>query len=156
MSLPSLAMAESGSILRRTRWIGFGFSPGWVCGSAAKTAPAKRPAPRDHTIVRCCIWFSSLGFAVHRTGGGVEDQLPARRLIEIEHVHDRTGRGVERATAEPLTSQPVVLDELGNRGLRDERVADVVLLCERRDHHERLAHAGTATPRNRLAQETVR
>ena len=49
-------------------------------------------------------------------------------MSEVEHVHDRTGRGIEGATAETLTVQPVVLDESRDRGLGGEHVADIVLL----------------------------
>ncbi len=36
-------------------------------------------------------------------------------LLKLNIVRDRTGRGIERATAETLAAQPVVLDELRDR-----------------------------------------
>src|SRR5262249_6749288 len=153
----SFAIAESGATGRRTRRIGLGFSPCSPCGSAAKTAPAIRPAPRSHTNVRPYICLLSvLGLRVHHTGVRIEEDLPFGALVEVEHVHDRTGRSIEGAAAEPLTLQPVVLDELGHRSLRDQRMADKVLLGEGRDHHEGDAETGAATSRHLLAAEADR
>src|SRR5882724_8188197 len=170
ISRPSFAMAERGATGGRMRWIGLGFSPGKPCGSAAKTAPAKKPAPRSHTSVRrymiklvtvvivVAIVVVEAGRRDDRTCRRVEDQLGYAILsatIEVEHVHDRTCRGIKRAAAETLAVQPVILDEARHRGLRDERVADEVLLREGRDHQERDAVARTAASRHRQAFDTV-
>src|SRR5580692_7508896 len=119
-----------------------------------------RPAPRNHTIVRWYMLLRSLDLVVRHLGlgvdgseGRIEDQLLAVRLVEVEHVGDRAGGGVERAFTDTLGDgllagsggQPVVLDELRDRGLRDQRVADVVLLGVGRDHQEGLTRTRTAT-----------
>ncbi len=77
-------------------------------------------------------------------------------LLKLNMSHDRAGRGIERALADTLTVQPVVLDELRNRGLRDERVADKVLLGEGRDHQEGLTRTRTAATGDRQAIDTGR
>src|SRR5580704_19388494 len=57
------------------------------------------------------------------------------RELEVEHAVDRAGDGVERATGlDALPGEPVVLDELEDRGLVGQRVVDEALLREgRRD-----------------------
>jgi hypothetical protein len=45
-------------------------------------------------------------------GVGIEDQRRRVDRAAVEHVIDRTGRGIEGATADTLTIQPIVLDEL--------------------------------------------
>src|SRR6266478_1170898 len=90
-----------------------------------------------------------------RAFGPIEDQLPAGLLAEVEHVHDRTGQAlvIEGALTEPLTVQPVVLDELRDRGLCGEHMADEVLLGVGRDHQEWLTHASTAASVHPLAMD---
>ena len=83
--------------------------------------------------------------------GRIEDQFRAIGLVEVEHIHDRAGGGVEGAPADTFTLQPVVLDELRDRGLRDEHVADVVLLGVGRDHHERGTRTWAAASSDRQA-----
>src|SRR5580700_1963922 len=102
-------MAEKGATGRRTRWIGRGFSPGKPCGSAAKTAPAQRPAPRSHKSVRPCMLDRSVALVVRRLARNhgarrrIEEELVvAIARTEVEHVGDRTGAGIERAAAETL------------------------------------------------------
>src|ERR1700734_3092433 len=111
-------------------------------------APAKRPAPRDRTIsVRFVRLVLDRRLFVNEARALVENQFRRVLLLEIEHVVDRTGRGIEGAAAETLAVQPVILDELGDRGLRDLHVADIVLLGVGRDHQEGLASTRTATAR---------
>src|SRR5579864_957695 len=101
----------------------------------------KRPAPGAAQWcdrVRKLSSVLDLGPAIHNAEGRIEDQLFRALLLEIEHVVDRAGRGIERTLAETLALEPVVLDELRDRGLRDQRVADIVLLGVGRDHQERL------------------
>src|SRR3984957_7054417 len=151
-------MAEKGATGRRTRWIGWGFSPGKPCGSAATTAPAERPAPRSHKSVLRCMLDSSGSLVVRGHGARrrIEQELVvAIALLEVEHVLDRTGSGIEGTAAETLALQPVVFDEAHHGGLRDPVVADIVLLGVGRDHEERDARARTAAPVHRGAVEAV-
>src|SRR5882757_9505178 len=96
-----------------------------------------------------------LGLADDGAAFFVQDQLHGFFLCEVEQVHDVAGVvDVERATTETLTVQPVVLDELRDRGLRDELVTDVVLLRVGRDHQERLTSTRTAAAMDRKALDT--
>src|SRR3954447_5366631 len=70
----------------------------------------------------------------HHPGLLVEDQ-PARPLVaasgEFEHAVERARDGVHRAPRlDPLAEQPIVLDEAQNRSLIEQRMIDVVALCE--------------------------
>src|SRR5579883_1996920 len=107
-----------------------------------------------HRIVRWIILTRSVGFFEDLAGVLIEDQLDVVLLFEVEQAHDRTGRGIEGATAETLTIQPVVLDELRDRGLSDEHVVDMVLLGPGRDHEQRQPCARTATARDRQTLDT--
>src|ERR1700740_1044918 len=127
-------MAEKGATGRRTRWIGCGFSPGKPCGSAAKTAPAQRPAPRSHNNVRPCMLNRSVALAIRRRtrNHGARRRIEVELVVpdartEVKQVGDRPGAGIEGAAAETLAVQPVVLDEAYHRGLRDPGSAGVGL-----------------------------
>src|ERR1700759_5169378 len=102
-------MADNGATEGRTRWTGCGFSPGKPFGSPAKTTPAQRPAPRSHKDVLRCIINRSVAQVVHLGAGRrIEEQLVRVIAMEVEHVLDRAGFGVERATAEAAAFEPVV------------------------------------------------
>jgi hypothetical protein len=94
-----------------------------------------------------------------RAGGRIEEQLVGLIVaiaIEIEHVQNRSGACIERATAQRLATQPIVFNEAHHGSLRNARVADVVLLGEGRDQQEGHAGARTAAPVHRLAAEADR
>src|SRR5207253_8127121 len=95
----------------------------------------------------------------HGAGRLVENDLARillTAIVEIEHVVEGAGNGVERATRlDALTVQPVVLDETQHRGLVGERVVDIVALGEWRDHQQRRAGAVAAAPPDRLAEIAV-
>ena len=89
--------------------------------------------------------------ADYLTGGGVEqDRREVRSGPEVQHAApcvQAAGDRVERLAADRLTAQPVVLDELHDRGLVGEVVADVVAPRVRRDDHQREARAVAAPVR---------
>ena len=49
-------------------------------------------------------------------------------LFEVEHLSDRVGDPIERAAAQALSTQPVVLDEVDDGTLIAHAVVDEVLL----------------------------
>src|SRR5579884_2493947 len=81
--------------------------------------------------------------SVRLAGGGVEEQLGVpvevqhaqadqrTTMIEVEQVAQGACQGVNRAVADALAVQPVVLDELDHRGLRRQGAVDEVRLAER-------------------------
>src|SRR5579872_5165006 len=94
-------------------------------------AGQKAGAERSVELANCLVLsVLDLVLGVHGTEGRIEEQRDRLLLREVEHVADRTGRGIEGALADTLAIQPIVLDKLRDRGLRDQQMADIVLLGE--------------------------
>ena len=95
----------------------------------------------------------------HGSSGLVEHHLARVALVavvEVEHVVERAGDGVERtAVLNPLAGQPVVLDEAKHRGLVGQRVIDVVAFRKRRHHQQRHPRSVAAASPCRLAGVTL-
>src|SRR5215472_4652022 len=73
-------------------------------------------------------------------GARIEEELvPAVLVAPGEHTVEAARQRIERLVADP-PKIPVVLDEPENRGLICDRVIDEVVLGERRDDQQRLAH----------------
>src|SRR5262249_4482639 len=72
-------------------------------------------------------------------GGRVEEELVTGPVVvEVEHVVERAGDGIERLIAGPA-ERPVVLDEAEDRRLICDRMVDEVRLRKRGDHEQWLA-----------------
>src|SRR5258708_7994750 len=118
--------------------------------------------PPQHTIALVSIVIAiavAIGSRDHDARRLVEKEF-ARALfipiVEVEHVVERSGDGIERAARlDALTRQPVVLDEPQHRGLVGQGVIDMVPLRERRNHQQRHAGSVTATTPFRLAEIAV-
>ena len=64
----------------------------------------------------------------------IQDQRPRIWMGEIEHRVDGTGDGIEGAVADPLSMQPIVLDEAQNRSLIGQTMVDKVAPGKGRNH----------------------
>jgi len=83
----------------------------------------------------------SLGFACPRSysadcssllgvfaGAGVqEDGAVGPDLREVKHLNDRVGDAIERSLADALAAEPVIFDEVDDRGLIGDGVVDEIL-----------------------------
>src|SRR6267378_5163630 len=114
---------------------------------------------RSVTIVVMVPIAIASGGGDYDPGRLIENQL-ARAfvipIVEVEHVVERAGDGIERAAGlNALTRQPVVFDEPEYRRLIGQGMIDVVRFCERRNHQQRHAGSITATSPCRLAKVAV-
>ncbi len=95
----------------------------------------------------------------HGAGLLVQQQLARSPFVpgmEVEHVLDRTGNGVERAARlNAFAVEPVVLDEAEHGALVGQGVIDMVALCERRHHQQRHAGSIAAAAVRRLTEGAV-
>ncbi|ABA52723.1 hypothetical protein BURPS1710b_A2343 [Burkholderia pseudomallei 1710b] len=124
-------------------------------GMTAGVACAGRPCIGDVSGARRVRAAPRRACAAHRSDRRRGCELRAERRIEVQRrlvhrareieqiAHVARGR-IERAAADPLAAEPVVLDEAHDRRLIDQRVAHVVLLRPRRHDDERNPRAGTA------------
>ena len=78
--------------------------------------------------------------------GRIQEQFAiiVAAMFEVEHLRDRVADGIERSLTDPLSTEPVVLNEVNDRGLVGDRVIDKVLSRPWRDHKQRLTWAITA------------
>src|ERR1700678_1468950 len=68
-----------------------------------------------------------------------------QRMHKVECIIESAGDAIEGALPDPLSTQPVVFNELSDRALVGQRVVDEVLLRPGRDYQQRQTRAIAAT-----------
>src|ERR1700721_286604 len=78
---------------------------------------------------------------------GVEDIRGGvlRTLVEVEHIIDGVGEGIEGTGADPFTVQPIVLDEAQHGGLVGQGVVHEIVARPGRDDQKRQTRSIAAT-----------
>src|SRR6266478_3527112 len=107
-------------------------------GTLSTSVDAKPPRQPTKVLMSMMIVVVASGGRDHNTGLFVEQQLAWAAfvaIVEVEHVVERSGDGIERAAMlNALAGQPVVLDEPQHRGLVGQGVIDMVTFRKGRHH----------------------
>src|SRR5580698_175112 len=88
------------------------------------------------------LWFLFAAVWIQEENAIVPD------LREVEHLADGVGDAIEGALTDALPAEPVVFDEVDDRGLIGHGVVDEILPSPRGDDQQRLSGTITATPKS--------